>query len=167
VPETVATPYERAQRAFARLEALGFTESGEQGRSVALALEILRAYLAARVPGTSLAQTSAELLSLVAGPRAPAVVPVDALLALLVTADAVKYAQQPLDAAEAAAFVHDARGLVEAIEGAVREREAREREARERAMQAERGTEGDPGDGPRDAGRTPGKAATSSTAAVG
>jgi hypothetical protein len=118
VPTVVAaeSPYERAVHAFARLEALAFDASGEHGRSVTLALEILRAYLTARVPGTSLAQTSAELLSMLSGERAPTGVPVDALLSLLVTADAVKYAQRPLEASEAIAFVRDARHLVERIE---------------------------------------------------
>jgi hypothetical protein len=145
VGERAVSAYDRAERAFARLEVLDFTGTGEQGRTVALALEIVRAYLAARVPGTSLAHTSAELLSLVAGPRAPAVVPVDRLLALLVTADAVKYARQPLEADEARGAVREARALVGDIERAVRERERPVAPANDNAPRGPGTTAGSPG----------------------
>jgi signal transduction histidine kinase len=120
-----ATPvlgaFERARIAFDRLEQLALTEAGEPGRAVTLALEIVRRYLAARVPRTTPAQTSVELLAAVADDTR---VPVDALRALLVSADTVKYAGRALQPEAARRLVAGARALVEDIE------------ARDQAMQA-------------------------------
>ncbi|HMS02529.1 MAG TPA: hypothetical protein PKE51_06125 [Gemmatimonadaceae bacterium] len=120
-----ATPvigaFERAQSAFDRLERLALMEAGEPGRAVTLALEIVRRYLAARVPRTTPAQTSVELLAAVADDTR---VPVDALRALLVSADTVKYAGRALQPEAARQLVAGARALVEDIE------------ARDQAMQA-------------------------------
>lgn len=106
-------PFERARTAFERLEQLALTEAGEPGRAVTLALEIVRRYLAARVPRTTPAQTSVELLTAVAD---DARVPVDALRAVLVAADTVKYAGRALEREAARQLVAAARALVEEVE---------------------------------------------------
>ncbi len=112
-----ATPvlgaYERAMAAFDRLERLALSEAGEHGRSVTLAVDIVRSYLLSRSPRTSLAHTSAELLASVSDDVR---VPVPSLVSLLVGVDAVKYAQRPLDATEARALVADARAIVQQVE---------------------------------------------------
>jgi hypothetical protein len=106
-------PYERATQAFDRLERLALADAGEHGRTVTLSVEILRTYLAARVPATSLAQTSAEVLAEVQhDPRVPA----DALLALFVAADTVKYAGRALDPDVARRLVASARAIVDDVE---------------------------------------------------
>lgn len=105
--------YERAMAAFDRLERLALSDAGEHGRAVTLAVDIVRSYLLSRNPRTSLAHTSAELLASVADDVR---VPVPSLVSLLVGVDAVKYAQRPLDAAEARVLVADARALVQHVE---------------------------------------------------
>jgi hypothetical protein len=60
------TPLERAEAAFARLDARRLPSAGEGGRQVALAAEILRQYLADIDSGLALALTNAELLRAVA-----------------------------------------------------------------------------------------------------
>lgn len=105
--------YERAMAAFDRLERLALSEAGEHGRSVTLAVDIVRSYLLSRSPRTSLAQTSTELLASVSEDVR---VPKASLVSLLVGVDAVKYARQPLDAAEARALVANARALVQQVE---------------------------------------------------
>ena len=47
-PIAVPDPFARAEREFARIEALGLVDAGERGRYVALIVEVLRDYLAAR-----------------------------------------------------------------------------------------------------------------------
>ncbi len=120
-------PYDHAVHAFERLERLALTDAGEPGRAVTLSLDILRGYLVSRQPRVSLAQTSAELLSVVGE---DARVPVPELVQLLVAADAVKYARRSLDATDARTLVRDARRLVEEIERRDREQRAREEAAR-------------------------------------
>lgn len=105
--------YERAMAAFDRLERLALSEAGEHGRSVTLAVDIVRSYLLSRSPRASLAHTSAELLASVSDDVR---VPVPSLVSLLVGVDAVKYARQPLDASEARALVADAKALVQHVE---------------------------------------------------
>jgi hypothetical protein len=134
-------PYEHALHAFERLERLALTEAGEPGRAVTLSLDILRGYLVSKQPRVSLAQTSAELLSVVGE---DARMPVPELVHLLVAADAVKYARRPLDAGDARTLLRDARRLVEEIERRDGEQRAREQRAREDAeLRARDGADGD------------------------
>ena len=62
----VLSVLERADAAFARLEARRLPSAGEGGRHVALAAEIVRQYLADIEPALALALTNAELLRAVA-----------------------------------------------------------------------------------------------------
>lgn len=122
----VADAYEDARREFARLDALGLLEAGERGRYVALNVEVLRDYLAARVPSALRSLTSTELLDVVRGARE---VPVERLAPVLAESDLVKFARRPVTAARARDLAREARGIVDDVERAVvaeRERAARE-----------------------------------------
>jgi hypothetical protein len=125
--------YAAALAAFERLDRLNLVASGEPGRHVALAEEILRDYLAARLPEATPSRTSSELRAALAS---RVEVPHERLAALLDTTDLVKFAAWPIAPAPAIAAGREARGIVDDVERAIREREAREREeaaARERA----------------------------------
>ena len=104
-----ADPYAHAEQEFARIEKLGLVEAGERGRFVALMVEVLRDYLAARYPDANLALTSTELLAVARGERA---IPHDRLRRLLEEADLVKFARRPLSADRARELGKEARGVV-------------------------------------------------------
>lgn len=127
--------YREAIAAFDRLDALGLVAAGERGRHVALATEILRDYLAARLPEARASQTSSELTRALA---ARAEVPHARLAALLETADLVKFAARPIVADAATAAGREARAIVDEVERAIRAREAREREEAAAKARAER-----------------------------
>jgi hypothetical protein len=133
-PELVEDPFVRAEREFAALAALGLPESGEPGRHVALASEVLRDYLAGRLPDASPALTTREVMQTLAPRRE---LPLDALGQLLVEADMVKFARRPVTVARASAYAADAQAAVrrvEQVEQARREAErAREAVARKAA----------------------------------
>jgi hypothetical protein len=103
-------PYVRAQREFTRLESMGLVDAGERTRFVALAIEVLRDYLAARHPSASLALTSRELVSAV---RRQPTVPVEPLSRVLHEADLAKFAAFTLSEDRARNLARDARGIVE------------------------------------------------------
>jgi hypothetical protein len=108
-------PFARAERDFERLDRLKLNEAGEQGRFVALALEVMRTYFALRLAPATLALTSDELLLALAPDSR---VPIQRLEPLLSEADAIKFGQQPVDGASARAFAQEARGVVSAVEQA-------------------------------------------------
>ena len=107
--------YARAMHDFERLERLALVDSGERGRFVALAVEVLRTYLTARVPVATLSQTSSELVTAV---RDDTRVPVTRLAPLLGETDAIKFARFPIDLARARQLAAEARGIVDDIERA-------------------------------------------------
>lgn len=102
-------PFEQAEREFARVEALGLVEAGERGRYVALMVEVLRDYLAARYATAPLSLTSTELLGALRGERT---VPNDLLMRVLNEADLVKFAQRPVTADRARELGREARAIV-------------------------------------------------------
>lgn len=108
-------PYEYAQREFERIEALGLVEAGERGRFVALMGDVMRDYLARRVPGAHPSLTSTELL---ASMRATPAVPAERLETVLTEVDLVKFAQRPVDAEEARTLAREARSVVTDVEQA-------------------------------------------------
>jgi hypothetical protein len=117
-------PYDLAEREFARIESLGLLEAGERGRFVALMVEVLRDYLAARVATAHPSLTSTELLDVM---RRAAGVPVDRLTPVLSESDLIKFAKRPVSAErareigrEARAIVHDL-GRAEAAQPAAQE----------------------------------------------
>ena len=107
--------YARAMHDFSRLDRLALSDAGEGGRFVALAVEVLRSYVAARVPDATLAKTSAELLQIT---EPDARVPAPALTALLAESDAVKFARRDVTGGRAHELARDARAIVEGIEQA-------------------------------------------------
>ncbi len=108
--EEIVDPYTRAQRDFDRIERLKLLEAGERGRYVALVVETLRDYLAARYPSATLALTSSELLRAVRDERH---IPRDRLGRLLEEADLVKFARRPLSSDRARELGREARGIVD------------------------------------------------------
>jgi hypothetical protein len=102
-------PFERAEAEFARIERLGLIEAGERGRHVALTVEVLRDYLAARFAEASLSNTSSELQKAV---RRERTVPHDRLTRLLVDADLVKFARRPVSGERARDLGREARAIV-------------------------------------------------------
>jgi hypothetical protein len=103
--------YERALGEFARIEALGLVEAGERGRYVALSIEVLRDYLAARYTQATLSLTSTELSRSV---RELPNVPGDRLTRLLTEADLIKFARRPVSSDRAGEIGRDARAIVDA-----------------------------------------------------
>ena len=108
-PIAVPDPFARAEREFARIEALRLIEAGERGRYVTLVVEVLRDYLAARYPSAPLSLTSTELLAALRGQRS---VPNDGLMRVLNEADLIKFAQRPVTADRAREIGREARAIV-------------------------------------------------------
>jgi hypothetical protein len=110
-PEVIVDPYERAIREFDRIDALGLVEVGERGRHVALTVEVLRDYLAARYAQANLALTSTELARSM---RELPNVPGERLTRLLTEADLIKFARRPVSGDRAREIGREARAIVEA-----------------------------------------------------
>lgn len=105
-----------AEREFARIEALGLVEAGERGRYVALMVEVLRDYLALRVPEARASLTTVELLFAL---RQAQVVPNARLAALLGEADLVKFARRSVTVDEARGLGREARTVARDVEKAL------------------------------------------------
>ena len=105
-------PYEAAEREFERVARLGLVEAGERGRYVALVVDVMRDYLAHRVPEAPASLTSTELLDRVRGSSA---VPVARLAPLLAEADLVKFARRPIAADRAQSIGAEAREIVREV----------------------------------------------------
>jgi hypothetical protein len=108
--------FANAKRDFARIDALTLIDAGERGRFVALHVDVLREYLAARIPEATLSLTSTELLAAL---RADAPVPLARLVPVLAAADLIKYADRPVTEARARELAAETRGIVESTEEAV------------------------------------------------
>ena len=130
--ESEIVAIEVAEREFSRVEAMGLLEAGERGRFVALMVDVLRDYLARRVPGAAASLTSSEVLQSVRGQRA---VPVDRLAPLLAEVDLIKFARRPVARDRAEALGREARLLAREIE---RARAAEDERAAEAAADASR-----------------------------
>jgi hypothetical protein len=125
----VEDPLTVAEREFARVEALRLIEAGERGRHVALMVDVLRDYLAARYPAAPLSLTSGELTR--ALHRDPTV-PLERLSRLLDEADLIKFARRPVARDRATELGRECRALVRSIDAALAARGAA-REAAEKA----------------------------------
>lgn len=112
----VEDPLAIAEREFARVEALRLIEAGEHGRHVALMVDVLRDYLAARNPRSPLALTTSELTR--ALHREPSV-PLERLSRLLDEADLIKFARRPVAREHATDLGREARLIVRTIEAAI------------------------------------------------
>ena len=130
--DALRDPYARALHDFERLDRLALADAGERGRYVALAIDVLRSYLAQRQPLVLLSMTSSELVSAMAHDSR---VPHDRLLSLVTTGDEVKFARHGLSVARAHELVAEARAVVDVVEAAEREN-VRVRLAAEEAARA-------------------------------
>lgn len=108
-PAAVVDAFAQAEREFARLEKLGLVEAGERGRYVALVVEVLRDYFAAKYDVASLSLTSSELKAALRGQRAVALT---RLARLLDEADLIKFARRPVTAERARELGKEARAIV-------------------------------------------------------
>ena len=109
-------PLAFAEREFGRIESLGLVDAGERGRHVALMVDVLRDYLAMRLPEARASLTSSELARAL---RATRGVPHARLAALLDEADLVKFARRSLTPDEARALGREARGIARDVETAL------------------------------------------------
>ena len=109
-PKIPVDPYVRAQKEFTRLEAMGLIDAGERTRFVALVVEVLRDYLAARYPEASLALTSREAVAVM---RRHPHVSSEQLSRVLHEADLAKFAAFALSEDRARMLARDARTIVE------------------------------------------------------
>jgi hypothetical protein len=106
----VVDPYVRAVREFNRIEAMGLVDAGERTRFVALVVEVLRDYVAARYSDATLALTSRELVALM---RRHPTVPLEQLSRVLHEADLAKFAGWSLSEERARNLARDARAIIE------------------------------------------------------
>ena len=127
-------PFARALRDFDQLEALKLADAGEHGRSVALAVDIVRDYLQARAPLAALSLTSAEVRTLCADDTR---IPHDRLWTLLSDADGIKFAGRSVSTARATELLAEARAVTVAIEDADVAQRAAAAAARAAAVVAE------------------------------
>ena len=109
-PAVVVNPYERALKELRRIEAMGLVDAGERTRYVALLVEVLRDYLAARYPEAPLALTSRELVGTL---RKQSAVPLEHLSRVLHEADLAKFAGWALSVERARALGRDVRGIID------------------------------------------------------
>lgn len=122
-------PFSAAQRSFARVEAMQLLQAGESGRHAALMTDVMRDYLAARVPEIERSHTSSELLS--AGGRIHAVA--GGLGELLWRADLIKFAGARIARDEGEEIGVKARRVVEAVEDHFVAEERKKEETRKAA----------------------------------
>jgi hypothetical protein len=111
-PKAPVDPYVRAQREFERIEKLRLIEEGRAALYLALVVDVVREYLAARVQGVRRSDTTTELLR--------AMQPHDGveaeLPALLERADMVKFAKAEVSSDEARAVGVATREVIDHVE---------------------------------------------------
>jgi len=117
-------PYAAAQQEFDRIEAMKLVQTGEGERHTALMTDVMREYLARRMPEIEPSQTSSELLA--ASHRIHSATP--GLGELLWRTDLVKFARIGIPVEEADKLGSAARGIVESVENYLTAEEERERE---------------------------------------
>lgn len=134
-PNVALDPYARAVHDFDRLDRLALADAGERGRYVALAIDVVRTYLALRNPLAVLSLTTAELIGAVADDER---IPRDRLISLMADGDGVKFARRVVSGTRARELAADARAVVDHIEAAEQARRAAAAAARAAAAKAER-----------------------------
>lgn len=133
-PPAPVNVYERAIQDFARVERMALIDVGERSRAVALSIEVLRTYLAARVSAAKLSLTSEEVTHVV---RNDARIPEAQLSALLLESDVMKFARPGVTAVQALHIHREARRVVDVIEEAEQIRVKALQAAQEKAKQQE------------------------------
>jgi hypothetical protein len=111
-PRPPVDPYARAQQQFARIEARRMLEDGRTAEYFAAMVDIVREYLAARVPGVRRSNTTSELLRTM---KPEAGVEMD-LPRLLERADLVKFAQAKVSHEDAREAGLALRAIVDHVE---------------------------------------------------
>jgi hypothetical protein len=111
---------QRAEVEFDRIDGLRLLEAGERARYVALYVEVMRDYLAARLSGAPTSLTSTELLDALREQRE---VPVEILAPMLAEADLIKFARRTVSEERARQIARDTRVVVRRTEAAVTARE--------------------------------------------
>jgi hypothetical protein len=111
-PPIQVDPYAKAQRDFAQIEKERLIEAGRPTEYVARIVDVLREYLAARVPGVRRSDTTSELLR----SMRPAEGVEAELPALLERSDLVKFAQAPISVEEARTSGANSRAIVDQVE---------------------------------------------------
>jgi len=122
-------PFTAAQREFDRIEAMNLIQSGEPERHAALMSDVMRDYLAARVPGIERSHTSSELLAAGASVHAVA----KQLGELLWRADLVKFARAAISPGDADQLGKSSREVVQSVEDYLVGEEEKDRDARKAA----------------------------------
>ncbi len=117
--DRLADPFENAEAAFAKVQALRLIESGQAASHVAMMTDVMREYLAARIESIDKSHTSSELLAASAGLRSST----QGLGELLWRTDLVKFANMAVEADEAHRLGESARAIVRAVERAIVEKE--------------------------------------------
>jgi hypothetical protein len=122
----LAPAHERAIQELDDLDRLGLIDAGEAGRYVALLNEIVRTYLARRIPAASLSATTHELLAAL---NVDGRVPTEHLRGFLTETDLVKFARLTPTADRARQVGTMARELVTGIDSSIEAAEIARREA--------------------------------------
>jgi len=122
-------PFTAAQREFDRIDAMKLIQSGDTRRHAALMADVMREYLAARVPEIERSHTSSELLA--AGERVHSVA--NQLGELLWRADLVKFARADISPDDADRLGKSAREVVQTVEDYLVGEEEKARETRQAA----------------------------------
>jgi hypothetical protein len=105
----IVDPFAQAKSEFQRIESLGLLDAGERGRYVALMIDVVRDYLAARHAQAALSLTSTELQRTVHGLPS---VPEERLTRVLSEADLIKFARRPVSTDRAREIGREARTIV-------------------------------------------------------
>ena len=127
--EAPPDPYNAAQREFARIETMNLIPSGQGELHAALMSDVMREYLARRVPEIERSHTSSELLAAGAGIHSSAV----GLGEVLWRTDLIKFARIGVTSEEAAKLGASARAIVEGVEEQLVAEEERARETEKAA----------------------------------
>ena len=117
-------PYEEAQYEFARVEALQLVEKGDGEQHATLMSDVMREYLARRIPDIERSHTSSELVA--ASGRIHSAAP--GLGEILWRTDLIKFARIGLAPGEATSLGANARSIVEKVEDFILAEEERERQ---------------------------------------
>jgi hypothetical protein len=115
-------PYAAAKKEFARIDAMQLVEKGETERHAAMMSDVMRRYLAARVPEIEPSHTSSELIASSGRIHAQT----ENLNDLLWQTDLVKFAAVRVDADEARRIAQHSRDIVDRVEEHLRLEEENE-----------------------------------------
>jgi hypothetical protein len=113
--ERALDPFAKAQREFARIEALGLIVGGQPARHAAMMSDVLREYLAGRVEEIARSHTSSELLANADRIRSAA----PGLGELLWRTDLIKFAASDVTGDEAERLAGAAKSIVRSVETAL------------------------------------------------